>query len=333
MTPPLTYAEFLATFVLVPVVVLLAVGPGIRESRRRPAVVGLGVILALALSYTTPWDNYLISQGVWRYAEGTVLFRIGHMPFEEYSFIVLQSVLTALWLYRKPLPDVEPGAARSPAGPVGSAEARPDGGRLRARYTLPGLRNYPGPRARVVGTLFWGGVTLAGIALFLGPEATLYIGAILAWAAPGIAIQWATGGGYLWRVRRRLSLSILVPTLYLCLIDRLAVEWGLWQFSAAKVTGWTVLGLPVEEATFFLLTNALVVHGLILFHPFVEGWRGFGLPEETTSDGGDRPQDAAGTDADVESTETTTETTQSAETATEADAGAAGSGEAGGTGE
>jgi lycopene cyclase domain-containing protein len=281
MTPPLTYAEFLLVFVVAPIGLLLAVGPGVRRVRRRPAVVGVVVILFLALSYTIPWDNYLISEGVWSYPEGTLLFRIGHMPIEEYSFVVLQSVLTALWLYRRPLPDVEPSRSTSHPDRVGPSEARTDGGRPVARYTLPGLRRFPGPRSRVLGTLFWGAITLAGFAMFVGPSATFYMGAVLAWAAPGLAVQWATGGGYLWRVRRRLVLAIGLPTLYLCLIDRVAVEWGLWQFSAVKLTGWTVLGLPVEEATFFLLTNALVVHGLVLFHPFVEGWRGFGHPSTT----------------------------------------------------
>jgi len=300
MTPPLTYAEFLAVFVVVPIVVLGVVQwrHGIHRARRRPAVVGVGVILLLALSYTIPWDNYLISQGVWFYAEGTVLFRIGHMPVEEYSFVVLQSVLVALWLYRRSLPDPDPDPGATPAGDRidtrhGSG-ARPDGGQARAPLTLPGLRAFPGPRARVLGTAFWLGTAVVGAVFLVAWTETFYMGAILAWAAPGIAIQWATGGGYLWRVRRRLALSVLVPTVYLCLIDRLAVEWGLWQFSTTRLTGWTVLGLPVEEATFFLLTTALVVHGLILFHPFVEGWRGVGLVDDRPADG---ESDTAGNDA------------------------------------
>ncbi len=293
MTPPLTYAEFLAVFVVVPIGLLWVVGRGLHADRRRAAVVGVGVILFLALSYTIPWDNYLISQGVWDYAEGTVLFRVGHMPIEEYTFIVLQSVLTALWLYRRPLPDPDPGAEPTPdgLGELRRSGARPDGGQVRAPLTLPGLRAFPGPRARIVGAAFWLGTAVAGAALLFLWTETFYMGAILAWATPGIALQWAVGGGYLWRVRRRLALSILVPTVYLCLIDRLAVEWGLWQFSTTQLTGWTVLGLPVEEATFFLLTNALVVHGLILFHPFVEGWLGFGLADDRTGDvaDGDEP--------------------------------------------
>jgi lycopene cyclase domain-containing protein len=288
MTPPLTYAEFLAVFVAVPIAALGVVQwrHGIRGARRRPAVVGVGVILLLALSYTIPWDNYLISRGVWSYPEGTVLVRVGHMPVEEYAFVVLQSVLTALWLYRRPLPSPESGAepAREAFDTRYGSGTRPDGGRVRAPLTLPGLRAFPGPRARIVGTAFWLGTGAVGAALLVGWTATFYMGAILAWAAPGIAVQWATGGGYLWRARRRLGLAVVVPTVYLCLIDRLAVEWGLWQFSTTQLTGWTVLGLPVEEATFFLLTNALVVHGLLLFHPFVEGWRGFGLAEDATGD-------------------------------------------------
>ncbi len=294
MTPPLTYAEFLAVFVVVPIGLLWVLGRGIHPARRRPAVVGVGVILFLALSYTIPWDNYLISQGVWSYPEGVVLFRVGHMPIEEYTFVVLQSVLTALWLYRRPLPDpAGAGPAVDGVGELRRSGARPDGGRVRAPLTLPGLRAFPGPRARILGTAFWLGTAVVGALLLFTWTATFYVGAILAWAAPGVAIQWAVGGGYLWRVRRRLALSILVPTVYLCLIDRLAVEWGLWQFSTTKLTGWTVLGLPVEEATFFLMTNALVVHGLILFHPFVEGWRGFGLADTTdaASDAGERATD------------------------------------------
>ena len=301
MTPPLTYAEFLAVFVVVPIALLWVVGRGIHAARRRAAVAGVGVILFLALSYTIPWDNYLISQGVWDYPEGTVLFRVGHMPVEEYTFVVLQSVLTSLWLYRRPLPDPAGGKpAADRLGELRRSDARPDGGQVRAPLTLPGLRAFPGPRARILGTAFWLGTAVVGaVLLFLWTE-TFYVGAILAWATPGIALQWAVGGGYLWRVRRRLALATLVPTVYLCLIDRLAVEWGLWQFSTTQLTGWTVLGLPVEEATFFLLTNALVVHGLILFHPFVEGWLGVGL----AGDPGDATDgDAAGErTADDEST-------------------------------
>ncbi|WP_375335542.1 lycopene cyclase domain-containing protein [Halorussus sp. MSC15.2] len=40
---------------------------------------------------------------------------------------------------------------------------------------------------------------------------------------------------------------------------------GLWTISPDYSTGIHVAGLPVEEAIFFVLTNLLVVQGLLLF--------------------------------------------------------------------
>lgn len=235
MSPPLSYLEFLVAFVLVPVAALLVAGPRLAPERRPTARLGMTIIIAMAVAYTTPWDNYLVASGVWEYAEGSVLWRIGYAPAEEYAFIVSQAVLTALWLYRLDLP-----RAVRPAG----------------------------RRARVAGTLAYLALAVAGLALLDGRG--FYLGAILAWAAPVLALQWAVGGHYLWAVRRRVVLAVGVPTLYLWVIDRVAIAWGLWRFSATQTTGLTLLGLPVEEATFFLVTNVLVVQGLVLFHWVVE---------------------------------------------------------------
>jgi len=120
---PLTYLEFVAAFVAGPIAVLLAIGPGIAPRRRRTAVAGIAIMLFLALSYTTPWDNYLIARGAWWYGEGTVLFRVWNAPIEEYAFIVLQTLLASLWLYRRPLPLPDPPAA-APDGNDG-ADVRP----------------------------------------------------------------------------------------------------------------------------------------------------------------------------------------------------------------
>ena len=53
----------------------------------------------LAVVYTTPWDNYLVATGVWYYdpqlVSGIVL---GWVPIEEYTFFVLQTILTSLVL-------------------------------------------------------------------------------------------------------------------------------------------------------------------------------------------------------------------------------------------
>ncbi|HZU14002.1 MAG TPA: lycopene cyclase domain-containing protein [Chloroflexota bacterium] len=88
----MTYAEFLALFLVVPVVVLAAAGPWPRR---------LGLTLAalsvVALLYTAPWDNMIVTAGVWSYGRGHVAgVVIGHVPLEEYVFYVLQVALAGL---------------------------------------------------------------------------------------------------------------------------------------------------------------------------------------------------------------------------------------------
>lgn len=229
MTP--TYLQFHLWFV-VPPLVGLAVLARHRLSRR--VLAGIGVLAAVALVYSTPWDNYLIMRGVWFYGEGTLALRFGYTPLGEYLFFVFQPVLTGLWLVL-----VQPSLDPEQPG-------RPLSGRL-------------------AGTVGWLLVAAAGGALLLTPDG-FYLGAILVWAAPVLAFQWAAGGNVLWRYRRALAVGVAVPTLYLCAVDRLAIGWGIWTIAAESSTGLTVLGLPVEEAVFFLVTNLLVVQGLLLWH-------------------------------------------------------------------
>ena len=107
----LTYLQFHLLFLVPPLLVLAAAtrwGSGTPDGTPRlwgydARGIGIALMAAAAFVYTTPWDNYLISVGAWGYGEGTVLFRVGYVPFGEYLFFVVQPVLTALWLYRFPL--------------------------------------------------------------------------------------------------------------------------------------------------------------------------------------------------------------------------------------
>jgi lycopene cyclase domain-containing protein len=70
----------------------------------------------------------------------------------------------------------------------------------------------------------------------------------------------------LWRYRRLVLLAWLPPTLYLCIADALAISSGTWTVNPARSLNIYLAGyLPVEEFTFFLLTNLLIVLGMILF--------------------------------------------------------------------
>jgi lycopene cyclase domain-containing protein len=238
----LTYLGFHALFVLPPLALLARSLPTLPPDRLRTARVGLALMATAAFLYTTPWDNLLIERGVWWYGEGAVRARFWAAPLGEYLFFVLQTVLTAFWLYVYGFdPEFEPGDWRR------------------------------GPR--IAGAVAFALAALAGAALVLAVPRGYYLGAILVWACPLLALQWGVGGAYLARTWRRWVVAVAVPTLYLWFADRVAIGLGIWTISPAHTTGLALLGLPIEEAVFFLVTNLLVVSGLVLFEWVIGLWR------------------------------------------------------------
>jgi lycopene cyclase domain-containing protein len=78
-------------------------------------------------------------------------------------------------------------------------------------------------------------------------------------------VQLLFGADILWARRRRLAIAIVPPTLYLWLVDFLAIRSGTWTLDPAQTLGWALGGvLAVEEMVFFLVTNVLIVCGLFL---------------------------------------------------------------------
>ena len=88
----MTYLLFLGVFLVAPLLALVLWGG--RPSRRE--LLAVGVVSALALLYTTPWDDLIIRLGVWAYPPGRVLgLLVGRVPLEECLFYVLQVALVA----------------------------------------------------------------------------------------------------------------------------------------------------------------------------------------------------------------------------------------------
>ncbi len=234
MEPPLTYLEFHAVFVLPPIALLtwLAIR---REDAwfDRRSLSGLAILLVLAVIYTTPWDNLLIAEGVWWYGEGTTLVTFWHAPLGEYLFFVLQPILTCLWLFQ--FLDVRELSLRIPTS------------------------------HRLLGAAGGLAVSAVGLALLFWTTSTYYLGAILFWAGPILAIQWSFGITYVWHARRLVALGVAVPTVYLWIADWIAIDMGIWVISPIHTTGYTLLGLPIEEALFFLVTNVFAVQTLVLY--------------------------------------------------------------------
>lgn len=229
----MSYLAFLLVFIVPPLLVLTWT-----QRRRLPMIhprAGrfLGLMALIALVYTTPWDNYLIWRGVWNYGSDRVVGTIGYVPVEEYLFFLLQPLLTGLWL-----------CSLLPTAPSMASNA--------SRWT---------------GALVYAAAAVTG-GLLLTFEKGTYLGLILAWAAPVLALQWAYAGREIWARRRVFALAVGIPTLYLWMADAVAIYLEIWRISPAHTLGPSLGVLPLEEAVFFLVTNLLVVQGMILFlHP------------------------------------------------------------------
>lgn len=87
----------------------------------------------------------------------------------------------------------------------------------------------------------------------------------LAWALPVVVGQWVIGRQRLLAQWRLLLLGVAIPTLYLCAADAFAIRVGIWHLSPALTTNVWIGALPLEEGVFFLLTNIMVVQGVLLF--------------------------------------------------------------------
>lgn len=234
MIPPNTYLEFHGVFIL-PIIAALAALTWRRNHALAGPVrlAGLGIIIVLAVVYTTPWGSRLIDRGVWWYGEGVVRETLWYIPVGEYLFFVLQPILTTLFLAQLSIP-------------------------TDTNLSLSKLERFVGATAGL-------GIGGVGLLLLFSGSSTVYLGAILFWAGPIFAIQWAFGWTHLWRARRTVTIAILVPTMYLWVVDWTAISIGLWVISDTYTVGIAPLGMPIEEALFFLVTNVFIVQGIVLY--------------------------------------------------------------------
>jgi lycopene cyclase domain-containing protein len=239
----MTYLNFLIIFLGGPLVVLAALhllarraGPRPGTWHSRAAWVAVAGHMLVALLYTTPWDNYLVANGVWTYDPALVLgITFGWVPLEEYLFFLLQPLVAGLWLLWL--------GQRLRAG---ADPARPLAWRI-----------WP--------TAILGAIWLGALALLLSDWAPgTYLALELTWALPPIMLQTAVGGDLLWRNRRVVGAALLSMTLYLSAADALAINSGTWTIAPAYSLNLFVGPLPVEELVFFLLTNTLITFGLTL---------------------------------------------------------------------
>ena len=100
-----------------------------------------------------------------------------------------------------------------------------------------------------------------------GPKEGQYLRLILAWACPVTLALWTFGYQLLLTLSwTKTLLPIAAPTLYLWIVDTLALRRGTWSIELGTKLGIHVWPhLEIEEALFFLVTNALIVWGSTAF--------------------------------------------------------------------
>jgi lycopene cyclase domain-containing protein len=246
----MTYFGFLLRFLAIPILVFLAITcwdtkrnrqiPGFHNGRLVWAAIGIHILLAVV--YTTPWDNYLVATGVWYYNPKLVTgLVIGYVPIEEYTFFVLETILSGLWWWFL--------ARRISHLPMG------EGLGVRVNKLLIYL-------SALLLFFLW---LVSAYLFFFGNVKWTYFSIILFWSLPALIVQAIFGADILWHYRKLVVWSILVPGMYLSLMDIIALRETTWSISPGQTTGILFFGiLPLEEALFFFITNTLLTFGLTL---------------------------------------------------------------------
>ncbi len=242
----MTYFGFLLRFLVIPILVFLVITWW--DNRRGKPAHGFAngravwtVILAhiiIAITYTTPWDNYLVATGVWYYNPELVTgIVLGYVPIEEYTFFVLETILAGLWWWFLARRIPEPTEAFKTS--------------VNVRLAAFGII--------AAAWLFF------TFLLFFGGREWTYLAIILFWALPAIFPQALFGADILWHHRKLVFTAIFVPGFYLSLMDIVALTDTTWSISKEQTTGVLFFGiLPLEEVVFFFITNLLIGFGMTL---------------------------------------------------------------------
>ncbi|OCK76935.1 Lycopene beta-cyclase [Lepidopterella palustris CBS 459.81] len=209
-------------------------------------------LVTIAVVSTTPWDSYLIRHRIWTYPSDVILGpKLFDIPAEELFFFIIQTYNTSLLYLLLSRPTFHPvylRAERPLAHPRGPKNAQ--------------WRFF-----NLLGQLVFAYGIKSGIDMIRDGGRGTYMGLIIAWSGPFIMLLWSLA--YQFIIGLPLSNTatpIVLSTLYLWIIDTLALKRGTWVIETGTKLGihlWD--GLEIEEAVFFLITNTLIVFGLIAF--------------------------------------------------------------------
>ncbi len=229
----MTYSMFLIVFIIPLVVLGLIYFKQSTYFDKKNLKQAMYLLMLMAFVYTTPWDNYLVKTGIWSYEDHNILFKIGYVPFEEYCFFLLQTVMTTSWCLFI----------------LNKNEIKKNTDQKKAKYFIVSLF----------------AILFVSSLLMLQNTSTKYLGLILVWVLPVFILQWVIGGEHLIANLKTFMLCLWPPTIYLWLADSYALYKNIWSISETQTIGLKLYTLPFEEAVFFLATNLMLCQGLILY--------------------------------------------------------------------
>lgn len=205
----------------------------------------IAFIVTIAILATIPWDSYLIRTNIWTYPPNAVLGQTFYsIPVEELFFFFIQTYITAQLyiLFNKPV--------------------------LHAQY-LNSPKTLPSwiPRAKLCGQLFLAACAALGFWLVSSRGVGTYLGLILAWACPFALLTWTITAHFILALPlTSTAVPIMLPTIYLWIVDESALGRGTWSIESGTKLGVSLFGsLDLEEAVFFFVTNLMIVFGLAAF--------------------------------------------------------------------
>ncbi|KAI8069654.1 Lycopene beta-cyclase [Gongronella butleri] len=193
-------------------------------------------LISMALATATPWDNYIVYHRAWWYCPSCVTAVIGYVPLEEYMFFAIMTMMTVSFanlVMRWQLP---------------------------AFFLKSSMSSFQNHCLRFIPITGFLAVGMKAWALAV-PNTPLFYGACILWyTCPVLGLLWFGAGPYICRRWKAVALSILIPTFYLCWVDKVAIHAGTWRISERTTTKIMVVPhLPLEEAMFFFLINVVLV--------------------------------------------------------------------------
>ena len=209
--------------------------------------VGYAVTLILcivAVVYSVAgWDRILYQAGVVFSASSYgSLFSV---PYEEWFWCVDHTALVCLWVM---------SIWKSHPAPTKTRESAHIGFRLVVTIACLAMAYY-------------------GYVLQNQGKNYFYLGLTFLYTFPIIALHFATVGHMYLQFSSEYLLGVVVPSMYVLIIDTYAIHKGIWQISDEFTTGIFVLGVSVEHLLIYTLTTALASETMLAFLRFAEIYR------------------------------------------------------------